>query len=187
MSLPSGRSQHPRVRGPRSIPATLAVFVVATMVSSCSPWRAGAAYLARQIDARPAQYSVRIERHVTLRTSDGTELATDIFHPIGPEKTPTILVRLPYSRTLYNRMAESSSERSGQNVVTPPSFKGHADAMSREAPIIRCCTRDRTESILFAGSSGKVGSTGSWRCGADHTSASRNGWSAIRAIQRHRR
>jgi len=107
MPLPSGRSQHPRVRGPGSIPATLAVFVVATAVSSCSPWPAGAAYLARQIDARPAQYSVRIERHVTLRTSDGTELATDIFHPIGPEKTPAILVRLPYSRTLYNRMAES--------------------------------------------------------------------------------
>ncbi len=107
MPLPSGRSQHPRVRGPGSIPATLAVFVVATAVSSCSPWPTGAAYLARQIDARPAQYSVRIERHVTLRTSDGTELATDIFHPIGPEKTPAILVRLPYSRTLYNRMAES--------------------------------------------------------------------------------
>src|SRR5271168_532116 len=83
------------------------IFALAATVSSCSPWRIGAAYLARQVDARPAEYSVRIERHVTLRTTDGTELAADIFHPLGPAKTPTILVRLPFSKTLYNQVAES--------------------------------------------------------------------------------
>ena len=86
--------------------AFIALFLAAT-VSSCSPWSIGAADLARKIDARRAEYRVRIERHVTLQTSDGTELAADIFHPIGPAKTPTILVRLPYSKTLYNWMAES--------------------------------------------------------------------------------
>jgi uncharacterized protein len=87
--------------------ATSTALTLAVTLSSCSPWGIGAAYLARKIDARPAEYSVRLERHVTIRASDGTKLAADVFHPVGPEKTPTILVRLPYSKTLYNRMAES--------------------------------------------------------------------------------
>ncbi len=87
--------------------ATSTAIVAAVTVSSCSPWGIGAAYLARKIDARPAEYGVRLERHVTIRASDGTKLAADVFHPVGPEKTPTILVRLPYSKTLYNRMVES--------------------------------------------------------------------------------
>jgi putative CocE/NonD family hydrolase len=87
--------------------ATITVLVQVATVSSFSPWRILAAHLARQLDARPAQYRVRIDRHATLRTSDGTVLAADVFHPIGLDKTPTILVRLPYSKTLYNRMAAS--------------------------------------------------------------------------------
>src|SRR5258708_21245304 len=90
-------------RSRRSFVATL----IALVVLSCSPWGAGAAYLAREIDARPAEYDVRLERHVTIRASDGTKLVADVFHPVGLEKTPTILVRLPYSKTLYNRMVES--------------------------------------------------------------------------------
>src|ERR1700687_1942452 len=97
-------------RSRRSVLTTLAAWtalVTAATVSSCSPWRIRAAHLARKIDAPPAEYAVRIERHVTMRTSDGTELAADVFHPVGLAKTPPILVRLPYSKTLYNRMAES--------------------------------------------------------------------------------
>jgi hypothetical protein len=91
----------------RGFLVALPALVMAAAVFSCSPWHIGAAHLARKIDAPPAQYRVRIERRVTMRTSDGTELAADVFHPVGLAKTPTILVRLPYSKTLYNHMAES--------------------------------------------------------------------------------
>ena len=74
-------------------------------LASCSPAQLGTVYLAHKIDAAPVQYDVDAERHVLIYTSDRTELAADIFHPIGPAKTPTILVRLPYSKTLYNRVA----------------------------------------------------------------------------------
>ena len=94
-------------RSRRSILVMATVAVAAVRVSSCSPWSIGAAYLARKIEARPAEYDVRIERHVTIRASDGTKLAADIFHPLGPAEAPTILVRLPYSKTLYNQMVES--------------------------------------------------------------------------------
>jgi uncharacterized protein len=94
-------------RSRRSILVISTAVVAAVRVSSCSPWSIGAAYLARKIEARPAEYDVRIERHVTIRASDGTKLAADIFHPLGPAEAPTILVRLPYSKTLYNQMVES--------------------------------------------------------------------------------
>jgi uncharacterized protein len=60
--------------------------------------------LARQLGIRPAEYAVRIERGVRLTTSDGVPLVADVYHPqrAGP-KTPTVLVRLPYSRTLTNK------------------------------------------------------------------------------------
>jgi putative CocE/NonD family hydrolase len=40
-----------------------------------------------------------------LFTSDGIELRADIYHPYrAPETRPTILVRIPYSKTMLNRM-----------------------------------------------------------------------------------
>ena len=51
---------------------------------------------------RPAQYSVDIERGVTFDTSDGVALVADIYRPRTKEKVPTILVRIPFSRTFKN-------------------------------------------------------------------------------------
>lgn len=61
--------------------------------------------LATYLGMRRADFAVRIERSVGLMTSDGIALVADVYHPrrAGP-KTPTILVRIPYSRTLTNKV-----------------------------------------------------------------------------------
>jgi hypothetical protein len=61
--------------------------------------------VAYQLGIRRAEYAVRIERSVKFTTSDGIELAADVFHPQrAPAKTPTILVRIPYSKTTTNKL-----------------------------------------------------------------------------------
>jgi uncharacterized protein len=60
--------------------------------------------LAHQLAIRRAEYAVRIERSLRFTTSDGVELAADVYHPRrAPAKTPTILVRIPYSKTATNK------------------------------------------------------------------------------------
>jgi putative CocE/NonD family hydrolase len=56
--------------------------------------------LAYQLGIRRPEFAVRIERSVPLTAADGISLFADIYHPqrAGP-KTPTILVRIPYSKT----------------------------------------------------------------------------------------
>jgi putative CocE/NonD family hydrolase len=61
-------------------------------------------FLALAVDARAAQYAVRVERSVSLMSRDGTKLVADIFHPQRIAKTPTILVRIPYSKVLLNTL-----------------------------------------------------------------------------------
>jgi uncharacterized protein len=53
---------------------------------------------------RPAQYAVETERGVTLTTSDGVQLFSDIHRPRASGPTPTILVRIPFSRSLRNTL-----------------------------------------------------------------------------------
>ena len=56
--------------------------------------------LAYQLGIRRPEFAVRIERSVALTTSDGIALVADIYHPQrSVPKTPTILVRIPYSKT----------------------------------------------------------------------------------------
>jgi putative CocE/NonD family hydrolase len=57
--------------------------------------------LAWQLGIRRPEFAVRIERSVPMLASDGVSLVADIYHPrrAGP-KTPTILVRIPYSKTV---------------------------------------------------------------------------------------
>ncbi|MBA4192057.1 MAG: hydrolase [Planctomycetaceae bacterium] len=55
--------------------------------------------LGNSLGIRPPEYAVRVQRSVSFTTSDGTQLVADVFHPRrAGEKTPTILVRLPYSK-----------------------------------------------------------------------------------------
>ncbi len=51
---------------------------------------------------RVATYSVKIERRVGFKTFDGIVLRADIHHPISVTKTPTILVRIPFTKTIVS-------------------------------------------------------------------------------------
>jgi putative CocE/NonD family hydrolase len=51
---------------------------------------------------REPQYPVRIERNATMTTSDAVALVADVYRPQTDDKTPTILVRIPFTRTFKN-------------------------------------------------------------------------------------
>lgn len=55
--------------------------------------------IAKKLHLEPAQHQVKIERKVSFETSDGTRLSADLFHPADLKKSPTILVRIPFSET----------------------------------------------------------------------------------------
>ncbi|MEY2756873.1 MAG: hypothetical protein RIR33_651 [Pseudomonadota bacterium] len=61
-------------------------------------------------DARPATHDVRT-RSAAMQTSDGVTLIADIHAPVGLEKTPTILVRIPFNDEFWNRLRSDSIGR----------------------------------------------------------------------------
>jgi len=60
---------------------------------------------------RPARYSVSPARQMEFTTSDGVALAADVYHPIGLKRSPTILVRIPLTDTVWNRVRTTSIAR----------------------------------------------------------------------------
>lgn len=58
--------------------------------------------LASELGFSPAQYGVWVEYSVPLTTSDKVKLVANIYHPHQLKKTPTILVRIPYSKNFTN-------------------------------------------------------------------------------------
>lgn len=64
-------------------------------------------YIAHTIlphDARPVDGPVGIERNVSMRTLDGVLLVADIYRPRSLPRAPTILVRIPFTNTVKNRL-----------------------------------------------------------------------------------
>ncbi|CAN0504183.1 unnamed protein product, partial [Phaeothamnion confervicola] len=51
------------------------------------------------------------ERRVGFTTSDGVELLADVHHPKGAGKTPTLMSRIPFSDTWWNRLRSDSISR----------------------------------------------------------------------------
>lgn len=60
--------------------------------------------VAHSIGFRRAQFAVRVQKHAVMTTTDGTELSSEIFHPQHTDRTPTILVRIPLSKTFKNSL-----------------------------------------------------------------------------------
>ena len=73
-------------------------------------WAAKTYFLPRD-GIRPESYSVDIQRHAVMQTSDGVELVADIFSPRGALKSPTILVRIPFSKTMVNQIKSEAIAR----------------------------------------------------------------------------
>lgn len=53
---------------------------------------------------RAATYSVKTERGVGFNTRDGIVLRADIHRPLGLTKTPTVLLRIPLTKTIATRL-----------------------------------------------------------------------------------
>ena len=86
--------------------------VFALLLSACMSINDGLAqafFLPK--DGRPAIYAVATERRVGFTTSDGVQLLADVHHPKGLAKSPTILSRIPFSNTWWNRVRSDSISR----------------------------------------------------------------------------
>lgn len=60
---------------------------------------------------RPAIYDVLTERGAEFTTSDDVVLRADLHRPVGLATTPTILVRIPFTNTFWNRTRSDSIGR----------------------------------------------------------------------------
>lgn len=83
----------------------ISLLIIATLVSGCSTvidWFANRYFLPNE-GIREASYSVWTERRVGFTTSEGFKLLADVHHPKNLDKTPTILVRIPFTNTFANR------------------------------------------------------------------------------------
>lgn len=88
-----------RSRLPALAASLLAVAALGVGCTSIASW----VFLPRE-GIRPTERGVRVERRVAMTTADGVELLADIYRPRSPGKTPTILVRIPLTRTGYNEL-----------------------------------------------------------------------------------
>lgn len=59
---------------------------------------AGRVFLPRK-GLRPPEHRVTANRDVSVTMSDGVELVANVYRPVGVEKTPAILMRVPFSRS----------------------------------------------------------------------------------------
>lgn len=92
-----------RVRDPVKIGSGL---MLAGIVVSCA---SAVDFFAEQFvlpteGVRPAVYTVETKRGQSFTTHDGVTLLADIYRPVGLATTPTILVRIPLTRTKSNQM-----------------------------------------------------------------------------------
>ena len=56
-------------------------------------------------------YKVKVDLNVMIPMSDGVEMATDIYYPVGIEKAPAILVRTPYGKNNMRRRDKNKVPR----------------------------------------------------------------------------
>ena len=123
------RARQPNVEGAWTAPAeatgrtdsrvdlaqTVFVWSARTIISlgilAWASWQLLPTVLAYQHGLRPPQYAVREEHGVALITSDGIKLVADIYHPQHVRTTPTILVRIPLTKSLKNLLSANLMAR----------------------------------------------------------------------------
>ena len=99
----SPRLPHRRRLRTRLMP--LAIWLLAAAgVSTWIAYQLAPTILAVMLHARRADHAVRIDRGVAMTTSDGVRLVADVYRPLRVTRTPTLLVRIPFSKTLTNSL-----------------------------------------------------------------------------------
>jgi uncharacterized protein len=110
------------------------IAVVAWVAYQLSP-----TILAALVDARRPEYAVRVERRVAMTASDGVRLMADIYHPLRTTATPTILVRIPFSKTIVNSLFATAVGRfwaeRGYTVVIQGT-RGRYESEGRHSPLV---------------------------------------------------
>lgn len=90
-------------------------WIVCALVFVTLPLGGCQAYIARSVlprdGIRPSDHGVHIERDVAFRTSDGVSLVADIYHPRVSGPTPTVLVRIPVTRSFKNNLGTDALGR----------------------------------------------------------------------------
>ena len=85
----------------------LRALVAAMVVAGITAWvgyLVAPALLARTLGSGPPQFSLQIHRSLPMTTSDGVQLVGDLYLPRRAGPTPTILMRIPYSKTFQNKL-----------------------------------------------------------------------------------
>ncbi len=118
------------------------VAILASLTVALCGWVAyllAPSLLAWALDTRRPEYAVRIDRGVTMNTSDGVALVADLYRPVRAGATPTILVRIPLSKTITNRLFATIVGRywaeRGYTVVIQGT-RGRYGSGGRYAPLI---------------------------------------------------
>ena len=81
---------------------TITLLALLTVLSGCAP--ALNIIADRTFPSRPAQYRIESRPSVGFTTPDGIPLRADVYLPVGLKKAPTLLVRIPFTNTLGNRI-----------------------------------------------------------------------------------
>jgi putative CocE/NonD family hydrolase len=107
--------------------------------------------LAVMLDARRPEHAVRIERGVAMTTSDGVRLVADVYHPLREPRTPTVLVRIPFSKTFTNSLFATIvgrfwAERGYTAVIQ--GTRGRYESEGRHTPLVDE-RRDGLETLVW--------------------------------------
>lgn len=76
---------------------------VATGIGIWLAYQLAPSYYAAQVGYRRPEYAVRKDK-AAIATTDGVKLVADIYRPVRRPKSPTILVRIPFSKSFKNEM-----------------------------------------------------------------------------------
>jgi uncharacterized protein len=70
----------------------LVALIISISLSGCTN------IMNRALDLGPLENRVEIEKDVMVPMNDGVGLASDIYHPVGVDKSPVIMIRTPYNK-----------------------------------------------------------------------------------------
>jgi uncharacterized protein len=88
---------------------SVAAFIALSAMSGCG--LIAARSILPNENVRKAVYTVRIERGVALTASDGVSLVADLYKPETLEPAPTILLRVPFTKTFKNSLGADAVGR----------------------------------------------------------------------------
>jgi len=134
----SPRRSHRRVLRTRLMQLAIWV-IVAAGVSTWIAYQLAPTVLAVTLHARRADHAVRIDRGVAMTTSDGVRLVADVYRPLRETRTPTLLVRIPFSKTFTNSLFATVVGRfwaeRGYTVVMQGT-RGRYESEGRHTPLV---------------------------------------------------